>query len=207
MATRAQWRSKKLHDCHQNDGVRKTADNFTGHSWLLPCPTEIKHWFSWYWIKLHRHVKMLLMKAYIKSDLYQKLYINSQNYKNNNIVTDLIDTMPGSSSVNMVHYGTIERLFSMGSTLWPFLCNGSVNKRQKCRDCFLCGPCCGYIMRFSRIGTSEWQSSEFSVGDSHEKFVDLWRLSTKKYRRSACEDFKCDLKILLMCNIWSDLKH
>jgi hypothetical protein len=31
--------------------------------------------------------------------------------------------------------------------------------------------------------------------------------STKEYGMSACEDLKCDLKILFMCNIWSDLKH
>jgi hypothetical protein len=54
-----------------------------------------------------------------------------------NVVTDLINTLPGNSSVNVVQHATIDEVvFSMSSTLSsggitglcnPFLSNGSVN--------------------------------------------------------------------------------
>jgi hypothetical protein len=37
--------------------------------------------------------------------------------------------------------------FSMRFAPRPLLCNGSVHKLQQKRDCFLCGPYCGYITR------------------------------------------------------------
>jgi hypothetical protein len=109
------------------------------------------------------------------------------------IVTDLINALPGSSSVNTLHYATIKILFSMGSAPRPLLCNGSVNKPQQQRDCFLCGPCRGYITIFPRITKAVCDrilSSEFSVGDSHGNFVDLW-----------------SFKVWSVDFIWSDLKR
>jgi hypothetical protein len=57
------------------------------------------------------------------------------------------------------------------------------------------------------LGLYKWQNSfgfetsQFSVGDSHGKFV-----VEEEYKRSACEDLTCDMKTLclLWCSdIWS----
>jgi hypothetical protein len=53
----------------------------------------------------------------------------------------------------------------MESAPRPLLCNGSVNKPQQWRECFLCGPCRGYVTRFPRIMkavSDRVLSSEFS---------------------------------------------
>jgi hypothetical protein len=64
---------------------------------------------------------------------------------------------------------TTERLFSMGSAPRPLLCNGSVNTFQQQRLCFLWGPCKG---AFLKTNGATVLSSEFSVEDSHGKFVE-----------------------------------
>jgi hypothetical protein len=60
--------------------------------------------------------------------------------------TDLMNRLPGNSSVNMIQYATIDEVvFSMSSApsssratglCNPFLCNGSVNTFPRI------GPCC-----------------------------------------------------------------
>jgi hypothetical protein len=60
-------------------------------------------------------------------------------FEGDNIVRDLINVLPGNSSVNTVQHATVdEAVFSMSSTLSsggtmglcnPFLSNGSVNTR------------------------------------------------------------------------------
>jgi hypothetical protein len=72
-----------------------------------------------------------------------------------NIVMDLINALPGSSSVNTVHYATIEEaVFSMSSvpsnSRNGVLCGQLLGYTMvlPIELCFLCGPCCGYITRF-----------------------------------------------------------
>jgi hypothetical protein len=50
-----------------------------------------------------------------------------------------------------------------------------------------CGPCCGYTCITRGAVSSERIATR----------------SSEEYRRSACEDLKCDLKTLFMCNTWS----
>jgi hypothetical protein len=63
--------------------------------------------------------------------------------------------------------------------------------------CVSCDACqfLGYSFR---SGTSQ-----FSVGDSHGKFV-----VEEEYKKSACEDLTCDLKTLCVLRrlVWSDCK-
>jgi hypothetical protein len=79
---------------------------------------------------------------------------------------------------------TIERLFSMVSEPRPLLCNGSVNTFQHWKTAFSVA-----FVQMNEL-KNKWRygsvlSSEFSVGDSHGNFVDLWRLKV------CFEDFMC----------------
>jgi hypothetical protein len=66
-----------------------------------------------------------------------------------NTIIDLIDALPGNSSVNMVQHATIDKaVFSMssapssGGTTWlcnPFLSNGSVNAFPRIGPCYESG--------------------------------------------------------------------
>jgi hypothetical protein len=82
---------------------------------------------------------------------------------------------------------------------WPLLGNCSVNTLfQLLEDCSLYGLCRGYIttVPYRTIQSrSELVSSEFSewvrgVGYEHREKVLEW--STEEYRRSDCEEVKCD---------------
>jgi hypothetical protein len=67
---------------------------------------------------------------------------------------------------------TIERLFSVGSATRPLLCSGSVKTFQQWKTVFSTGSVQrSYLKNKRRYGSI--LSSEFSVGDSQEKFVDL----------------------------------
>jgi hypothetical protein len=67
---------------------------------------------------------------------------------------------------------TIERLFSMGSALRPLLGNDSVNTFEQWKTVFFVGSVQrNYVKNKRRYGSL--LSSEFSVGDSHEMFVDV----------------------------------
>jgi hypothetical protein len=115
-----------------------------------------------------------------------------------NIVTDLIKALPGSSSVNTVHYAITEAV-SQWTNVYSSLLGDSVPMDWRvtyhvtrffyglpCATIelwFLCGPCRGYITELwaassEQIGTSsEWQSdTEFWVlGRRQPREVRIWR--------------------------------
>jgi hypothetical protein len=71
------------------------------------------------------------------------------------IVTDLINALPGNSSVNTAQHATIDEVvFSMSSepsnSRNGILCDQLVGYATvlKIKLGFLCGPCRGYIARF-----------------------------------------------------------
>jgi hypothetical protein len=97
-----------------------------------------------------------------------------------NIVTDLINALPGNSSLNKVQHATIEEaVFSVSA----------VTTRSggwwSCDMCFL------WLVSVPRL--HKWQNSfssgtsQFSVGDSHGMFV-----IEEEYKKSACEDLTCN---------------
>jgi hypothetical protein len=106
------------------------------------------------------------------------------------IVTDLINALPGNSSVNTVRHATIEKaVFSMPAVT-------SRSGGWWSRDvCFLW---CVLVPRLY-----EWQNSfgsgtsQFSVGNSQGRFV-----VEEENKKSACEDLTCDLKIIFAVEQW-----
>jgi hypothetical protein len=99
-------------------------------------------------------------------------------------VTDLINVLPGNSSVNTVQHATIVE------AVFPVSAVTSRNSEWWSRDIY-------FLWCVSVPWLYKWQNSfgsrtsQFSVGDSHRKFV-----VEEEYRKSVCEDLTCDLKTL-----------
>jgi hypothetical protein len=96
------------------------------------------------------------------------------------IVMDVINILPGNSSVNTVQHATIEEAVVSVSAV--------TSRSGGCWSCDMCFLWCVSIPRLYK-----WQNSfssgtsQFSAGDSHGKFV-----VEEEYKKSACEDFTCD---------------
>jgi hypothetical protein len=96
-------------------------------------------------------------------------------------VTDLINALSSNSSVNTVEHATIEEaVFSVSAVT-------SRSGGWWSRDiCFLWCVSVPWLYKWQNSGTCQ-----FSVGDSHGKFV-----VEEEYKKSAYEDLTCDLKTL-----------
>jgi hypothetical protein len=98
---------------------------------------------------------------------------------NGSVITDMINLLPGNSSVNMVQHPTIEEaVFSVSAVT-------SRSDEWWSRD--MCSMCCVSVPRLYK-----WQHSFCSgTGDSHGTFV-----AEEANKKWACEDLTSDLKTL-----------
>jgi hypothetical protein len=93
------------------------------------------------------------------------------------IVTDLINALPGNSSVNTVQHATVEEaVFSVDPTDMPI--DWLVSDHVICVYC--------------RSMSVLWLNNELSC-KLRER---IGTRSTEQYRKSACVDLKCNLKTL-----------
>jgi hypothetical protein len=103
-----------------------------------------------------------------------------------NIVTDMINALPGNSSVNMGQHATIgEVVFSVSAVT-------SRRGRWWSRDmCFLL--CMSVPSLYKWQNSFNSGTSQFSVWYSHGKFV-----VEQECKKSTCKDLTSDLKILFV---------
>jgi hypothetical protein len=100
------------------------------------------------------------------------------------ILTDLINALPGNSSVNTVQHATIEEaVFSVSAV------TSRSGAWWSSDMCFLWCVSVPWLYKWQNSFGSG--TSQFLVGDSHGKFV-----VEEEYMKSTCEDLTCDLKTL-----------
>jgi hypothetical protein len=98
------------------------------------------------------------------------------------IVTVFINALPGNSSVNTAQSRTKEEAVFYVSTV-----TSRSGGWWSCDMCFLW--CMSVPRLYKRQNSFGSGTSQFSVGDSHGKFV-----AEEEYKKLACEDLTCDLK-------------
>jgi hypothetical protein len=150
------------------------------HLWQISCIGRA------IWFTPNLDFRLIFNSNNIWDTKWVKIFVSGKilNYSENNIAIDLINALPGNSSVNTIQYAAIEVAVFFVSAVTS--CSG---EWWSCDMCFL------WYVSDPRL--YKWQNSfgsgtsHFSVGYGHRKFV-----VEEEYKKSACEDWTCDLKTL-----------
>jgi hypothetical protein len=110
----------------------------------------------------------------------------------NNTVTDLINALPGNSSVNTIQHATIEEaVFSVDPTSAPIDWLDSDHVICVYYDAY---PFRGCISKSDRIRSRQLRKSSSRGRRTRTNKQAVSLRSTEEYKKSACEDLTCDLK-------------
>jgi hypothetical protein len=124
------------------------------------------------------------------------------------IVTNLINALPGNSSVNMVQHATIdEAVFSVLSASLPVLVTDQSTHGLTCDTCFLCG------LRHARVeglcflcvvgAESMWEIARMGIDWTWIlKFQENSSVARRRMRRLSVWSYMCCSTLILgVCNL------
>jgi hypothetical protein len=120
------------------------------------------------------------------------------------IVTDLINALSGSSSVNTVQHATIqEAVFSVDPTDAPVDWLDSDRVICVYYRSMSVPWLCTYVNKSDRIRSEQLRvMSELSRQKNANKRAAVSCRSAEEYKKSACEDLTCDLKTMCAIVQW-----